>query len=115
NTTAQVTIAPAVEWLLGAQFDDGSWGWSTKRASQSVDMTGAVIQALNAGGRPGTEQQAKGFDYIRGLQHDDGGFPQFAGRGEPNVASTAWAVQAMWSAGLDPRTWAAGRDPLAFM
>jgi prenyltransferase beta subunit len=116
DEAARVTIPPAVDWLLGAQHDDGSWGWSPRKSSQSVDMTGAVIQALNAGGRRATPEQDRGFGYIRALQKPDGGFPQFGDGGESNVASTAWAVQGMWSAGIDPRTWTPGpRDPLDYM
>ena len=81
-------------------------------------MTGAVIQALNAGGQHRhPRKQERGFAYIRGLQNADGGFPQFGSAGVSNVASTAWAVQAMWSAGIDPRGPGrpGRRDPLDYM
>lgn len=101
DDAARAAIPAAVDWLLGAQLEDGSWGWSTRYASRSVDMTGAVIEALRAGGRPDTEHEARGFAYIRSLRNADGGFPQNDPDEPSNVASTAWAVQAMWAAGHD--------------
>jgi hypothetical protein len=86
-----------------------------------VDMTGAAIQALNAAGRQGwakaVEQHA--FEYLKTAQDADGGFPEEPGP-EPNVASTAWVVQAMWSAGINPETWVthsglASEEPLGYM
>ena len=40
------------------------------------------------------------------------------GEAESNVASTAWAVQALWAVGQNPETWTAGpeaREPLDYM
>ena len=52
-----------------------------------------------------TEGQEKAFEYLREAEEPDGGFLEFPGESEPNVASTAWVVQAMWSAGMNPETW----------
>jgi hypothetical protein len=70
-----------------------------------VDMTGAAIEALNAAGLHKTPAQEAAFRYLHLAQDKDGGFPQYAGESEPNVASTAWVVQGMWSADENPETW----------
>ncbi len=50
------------------------------------------------------------------MQSSDGGFPEFPGEVESNVASTAWAVQGIWSAEQDPEAWVKdGNDPLGYM
>jgi hypothetical protein len=117
DPAAQAAIPGAVDWLISVQDPKtGGWGHTPGGATVGVDMTGAVIQALNAAGRRGTEAERRGFDYLRSLQNDDGGFPQASWVKASNVASTAWAVQAMWSAGIDPRAWErAGGDPLDYM
>ncbi len=122
-------IAAAAEWLLDQQKDDGGWHWDTQATASEVDMTGAAIEALSAAGAlsdpaeaaafEGAQQQ--GFEYLEGAQLPDGGFPALpANQGESNVASTAWAVQGIWSAGGNPETWRTGsgqatEEPLDYM
>ena len=66
-------------------------------------MTGAAIQALIAAGRGRNEAVEEGIAYLRDAQNPDGGFPEFPGNPESNVASTAWAVQGIWAVGREPR------------
>jgi hypothetical protein len=122
-------IAGATEWLLDQQKHDGGWHWDTHVTTGEVDMTGAAIEALNAAGPPNDpakrvafeSAQQEGFEYLEDAQLSDGGFPALpAGQGESNVASTAWAVQGMWSAGRNPETWRTGsglasEEPLDYM
>jgi prenyltransferase beta subunit len=113
---AQAAIRPAADWLIAQQNDDGGWAWSVKGSKSEADLTGAAIQALRAAGRGDTVAEKAGLEYLRRIQATDGGFPEFAGEPESNVASTAWAVQGIWAAGQDPEAWlAAGRQPLGFM
>ncbi len=113
---AQAAIQAAANWLIAQQNDDGGWAWSVKGSKSEADLTGAAIQALRAAGRLGTEAERKGLAYLRGTQNPDGGFPEFAGEPESNVASTAWAVQGIWAAGEDPETWIEGdNEPLSYM
>ena len=66
-------------------------------------MTGAAIQALVAAGRGRAPRRVeKALAYLRDAQRPDGGFPEFPGEAESNVASTAWAVQGIWAAGENP-------------
>lgn len=116
---AQAAIQRAADWLIAQQDDDGGWSFEVKGRRTEADMTGAAIQALRAAGRPDTEAERQGLRYLSAMQNPDGGFPEFPGEAESNVASTAWAVQGIWSAGQDPEdpdTWVkGGNDPLSYM
>jgi prenyltransferase beta subunit len=122
---AQDAVARAVEWLEGEQDCDGSWHTSQPRAVKpcgterrllpgettgEVDMTGAALEALNAAGRSDSGGQENAFAFLREYQAVEGGFREEASQSEPNVASTAWVVQAMWSAGVNPETWVKDRE-----
>ena len=69
-------------------------------------MTAAAIEALNAAGMHNTKAQRKAFEYLH-LKPRTLMVASLSTRGkaEPNVASSAWAVQAIWSAGQNPETW----------
>jgi prenyltransferase beta subunit len=113
---AQAAIQRAADWLIAQQDDDGGWSFEVKGRRTEADMTGAAIQALRAAGRSDTEAERDGLRYLRAMQGSDGGFPEFSGEAESNVASTAWAVQGIWSAGQDPEAWVrGGNDPLSYM
>lgn len=113
---AQVAIQHAADWLIAEQDDDGGWSFEVKGRRTEADMTGAAIQALRAAGRSDTEAERSGLQYLRAMQNSDGGFPEFPGEAESNVASTAWAVQGIWSTGQDPEAWVkGGKDPLSYM
>lgn len=112
----KAAVRRATKWLLAQQRPDGSWASHSPGSVSDADMTGAAIQALNAAGRHGTAAEARAFEYLRGVQGTDGGFAAAPGGGS-NSATTAWATQAIWSAGDDPREWRreAGRDPLRYL
>jgi prenyltransferase beta subunit len=114
---AQAAIRRATDWLIAQQDSDGGWSFEVKGGRTEADMTGAAIQALRAAGRPSTEAEQEGLHYLRDIQNPDGGFPEFPGEAESNVASTAWAVQGIWSAGQDPESWVKGeeKEPLSYM
>jgi prenyltransferase beta subunit len=128
EAAAQGAVQQAAQWLIEVHNSGGGWPSQTvcqahaqpvNECSSEVDMTGAAIEALNAAGRHDTEVQEEALEYLHEVQSESGGFPEYAGE-EPNVASTAWAVQAMWSAGEQPETWVkdvSGRvgQPLAYM
>jgi hypothetical protein len=113
---AQETIALAAAWVESVQQENGGWAWSPT-GEDETDMTGAAIQALIAAGKGGGEAVREGLDYLGLAQAPDGGFPDFPGTPESNVASTAWAVQAIWCGGENPEEWRApsGAEPLGYM
>ncbi len=61
----------ALDWLLGQQGADGR--------GEDTDLTGSVLEALNAGGRRNTPAQARALAYLRSRQNADGGFGGGAG------------------------------------
>jgi hypothetical protein len=112
---------PSTGHRTGGQCPPGGGELAGEPGSE-VDMTGAAIEALNAAGRQGVAKQVEqhAFEYLKTAQDPNGGFAEEPGAQEPNVASTAWVVQAMWSAGINPETWAtrsglASEGPLGYM
>lgn len=119
-------VSRAAQWLEAEQDCDGSWPTTDPRPARpcvagerrlllgepegEVDMTAAAVQALQAAGRSDAKGLAAAFAFLREAQTENGGFPELSGGTEPNVASTAWAVQAMWSAGINPEDWTTHSD-----
>lgn len=117
---AEAAIGPAADWIESIQLPGGGWAWNATSTSDEVDMTGAAIQALIATGRGRNDAVEAGIAYLRRAQNADGGFPEFPGNAESNVASTAWAAQGIWAVGENPEDWRAGsgsvaEEPLGYM
>jgi prenyltransferase beta subunit len=117
---AQAPIQAAADWIEANQQENGGWAWDDREAPDEVDMTGAALQALIAAGRSNDDAVKEGIAYLHHAQNLDGGFPEFPGESESNVASTAWATQAIWAAGENPEDWATGsgqetEEPLDYM
>jgi energy-coupling factor transport system substrate-specific component len=108
--------ARTLRWLERQQDRDGGFNFATAGASSDVDDTGAALQALAAAGGSSAAVRRRAVAFIVGQQDRDGGFPSQAGTGS-NAQSTAWAVQGLISAGVDPnRVHRAGsRSPLAYL
>ncbi len=111
--------APMAGWLASQQDRDGGYGFAGAGpgASSDSDDTGAVLEAL--GGQPGAgvaRARARAVRYLRGHQDGDGGFPSQPGMGS-NAQSTAWAVQGLLAAGVDPWTLhrAGAPSPLSYL
>jgi energy-coupling factor transport system substrate-specific component len=88
-----------VRWLAGQQNSDGGFGFGTAGGASDVDDTGAVLEALAPGGPARLIRGAVSF--IRAAQNGDGGLPSQPG-GPSNAQSTAWAIQGLIAAGVDP-------------
>jgi hypothetical protein len=71
-----------------------------------------VLQALAVAGRG--PALAKGVDYLRASQHKGGGFA-LAFNGPVNSQSTAWAVQGLLAAGVNPGSLRRGGTPLSYL
>jgi prenyltransferase beta subunit len=95
----------ATNLLAASGNGDGGWGYSPGGASD-VDSTALVLQALRAGGAPVTSTAVlSGAAYLRAAQNADGGFPYAPAADSSdtsNANSTAFAVQGLLAAGLDP-------------
>ncbi len=93
-------VAPAqrtLSWLARQQNHDGGFSFATAGGGSDVDDTGAALEAL--GRRAPVAGRAVTF--IRRQQNLDGGFPAQPG-GESNAQSSAWAIQGLLAAGIDP-------------
>ena len=117
---AQAAVGPAADWIESLQHANGGWAWNATSTRDEVDMTGAAIQALIAAGHGRNETVEQGIAYLREAQNPDGGFPEFPGNPESNVASTCWATQAIWAVGENPESWRSGsgeptEEPLDYM
>jgi prenyltransferase beta subunit len=94
--------ARTLSWLVSQEDQDGGFNYGTAGASSDVDDSGAALQALaGARGAAAAHARARAIDFIRSQQDPDGGFPAGAGEGS-NAQSTAWAVQGLIAAGVDP-------------
>jgi prenyltransferase beta subunit len=98
-------VAPpgaTARWLIRQQDRDGGFNYGTAGGSSDVDDTGAVVEALaGVGGGAAHAAISRAVTYLTRHQDRDGGFPSFPGEGS-NAQSTAWAVQGLVAAGVDP-------------
>ena len=98
----------AVPALLANQLPDGGWGFG---GFSDPDTTALAMQALVAinGAAP-----ANAINYLKAQQLPDGGW----GFGDSNANSTAFVIQALIAAGIDPNSAdfnKAGKTPLGFL
>jgi energy-coupling factor transport system substrate-specific component len=104
-------LARSGRWLRSAQNNDGGWGLKPDQPS-TPDSTGSALQALALAGR-GTAM-GKGASFLRGAQSSDGGWALYGGG--TNSQSTAWGVQGMVAAGVNPAgVTSGGRSPLDYI
>ncbi len=84
-------------WLRRQQNGDGGFSFASAGGGSDVDDTGAALEALGGAGAGAARATA----FIRAQQNRDGGFPSQPGD-VSNAQSTAWAVQGLLAAGVDP-------------
>jgi squalene-hopene/tetraprenyl-beta-curcumene cyclase len=118
---AQPAVARGVEWLLGAQEEDGSW--FGRWGANYVYGTGAAVPALVAAGlAPSHPAITRAVSWLEAHQNPDGGWgedlrsyddPAQAGRGASTASQTAWALLGLLAAGVRSATTEAGVSFLA--
>jgi prenyltransferase beta subunit len=91
--------ARMLRWLVRQQDRNGGFSFAKAGDLADVDDTGAALEGL-AGTSYGRARR-RAVAYIRAAQNRDGGFPAQPG-GSSNAQSTAWAVQGLVAAGVDP-------------
>ena len=97
-----VPPASMLPWLIRQQDADGGFNYGTRGGESDVDDTGAVLEALAGVGGPAVAHaRSRAIRYIRAEQDRNGGFPSQPGSGS-NAQSTAFAVQGLIAAGVDP-------------
>ena len=102
-------------WLIHQQDRDGGFNFATAGGASDVDDSGAALEALASDGGAGSARH-RAVGYIRSHQNRDGGFPSESG-GTSNAQSTAWAVQGLLAAGVNPGTLhrSGAASPLAYL
>jgi energy-coupling factor transport system substrate-specific component len=107
-------VRGSVRWLARQQNRDGGFGFRPSAVSD-VDDTGAVLQALAAGGMRGSKVARRAVRFLKGAQRPDGGFGQMRFQ-DSNAQSSSWAVQGLVAAGRNPGAFKRrGRSPLAYL
>lgn len=108
--------AKAVRWLRGQASSDGGFSWNPGGRSD-VDSTGAVVQALRAGGVSASSSVIRdALKYMRSKQQRDGGFAY--DYGGSTTSSTVIAVQGIVAARQNPtsRSWRkSGKSPIRYL
>jgi energy-coupling factor transport system substrate-specific component len=100
--SAAVAAPPRMmAWLVRQQDRDGGFNFAGAGATSDVDDTGGALEALAGGGQQADGARRRAIAFVRGQQDRDGGFPAAPGAGS-NAQSTAWAVQGLIAAGVDP-------------
>ncbi|NJP06806.1 MAG: hypothetical protein HC837_14925 [Chloroflexaceae bacterium] len=103
----------AIDWLIGEQQADGSWG--------SVDNTGLALQALRAADIAVDDQvMVAALTFLRDSQADIGGWDGSGATDASAIStnSTAYAIQGLLAAGVDlnDTQWLTdGRSPLGVL
>jgi energy-coupling factor transport system substrate-specific component len=102
---AEGTAPPAatVAWLARQADYDGGFNFATAGGASDVDDTGAALEALAGASGSAGRARSRAVAYLRRMQNRDGGFPSDSGA-ESNAQSTAFAVQGLIAAGVDPTT-----------
>jgi energy-coupling factor transport system substrate-specific component len=94
--------AATVTWLTRQHDRDGGYGYSRAGGLSDIDDTGGALEALaGVSGNAASRARAGAVAYIEHHQDRDGGFPSTPGSGS-NAQSTAWAVQGLIAAGVNP-------------
>jgi energy-coupling factor transport system substrate-specific component len=86
--------AATLGWLRRQENTDGGFSFATAGSPSDVDDTGAALEALGRGA-------PRAIAFIREQQNRDGGFPSQPGE-DSNAQSTAFAIQGLLAAGVDP-------------
>lgn len=106
-----VYVNDLVDALVAAQLENGAFN-----SANDPDATSMAINALAPYAAMSADRQTalnKALTALKGMQLEDGGWQD--SYGNPNAASTAFAIIAMTAAGIDPATeWASasGKTPL---
>jgi hypothetical protein len=88
-----------MRWLVHQQDANGGFSFAKRGDIADVDDTGAALEAL--AGTSDHRARRRAVAFVRAAQNRDGGFPAERG-GSSNAQSTAWAVQGLVAAGINP-------------
>lgn len=108
ESVSQPVEKKAINWLVDAQTEDGSWAWNGDPATQGdTNTTSLAIQALaTVDARPDAVDEA--IAYLKDIQNEDAGWPyqkpsDFGTDTDTN--STAYVLQALYAVDADLADW----------
>ncbi|HSC04697.1 MAG TPA: prenyltransferase/squalene oxidase repeat-containing protein [Solirubrobacteraceae bacterium] len=94
--------AATIAWLIRQQDADGGFNFAARGGQSDPDDTGAALEALaGTAGSAAAHARSRAVRFLRGQQDGDGGFASLPGAGS-NAQSTAFAVQGLLAAGVNP-------------
>jgi Prenyltransferase and squalene oxidase repeat len=108
--------AATIGWLTRQQDADGGFNFAGRGGQSDPDDTGAALEALaGSAGSTAARARARAVAFLRRQQDGDGGFASLPGAGS-NAQSTAFAVQGLLAAGVDPSSLRRrGASPLDYL
>jgi energy-coupling factor transport system substrate-specific component len=110
RSAALVPPPRTIAWLVRQEDRDGGFNFAGAGATSDVDDTGAALEALAGGGPTVAGARRRAIAFLRVQQDRDGGFPATPGAGS-NAQSTAWAIQGLLAAGVEPDSLHRGGAP----
>ncbi|MHB1354654.1 MAG: prenyltransferase/squalene oxidase repeat-containing protein, partial [Anaerolineae bacterium] len=92
----------SVQALIAMQAADGGWEWGPGFGTDS-NSSALVLQALVAAGALSDAAVVNALDYMKSQLSPEGGFTYSTAWGNaPDANSTAYGIQALLAAGIDP-------------
>jgi hypothetical protein len=106
----------AVDWLVGHQNGDGSWG-PLPGAPGDVEATATVREALSAAGRDGSVAASRASSWLGTHQGIDGGWSRTGDGTTSDVPATAAVARSLLAQGVNPvdANNNAGQSPMSFL
>ncbi len=104
----------SAHWIADQQNEDGGFSFREEGGESDVDVTGAVLQAIEASGEDDKRLEDDAVAFLRKAQNRDGGFGQRADDAS-NAQSTAFAVQGLAASGETVDGFGRGEDPLEYL
>ncbi len=109
-------VAGAGRWLAGQQNADGGFSFARRGSASDSDDTAAALQGLVESLGRRSPPVGRAVRYLRRAQSADGGWSLASGASS-DAQSTAWAIQALDAAGVDPGAVRrpGGRSPIGYL
>ncbi|MEA2348031.1 MAG: energy-coupling factor transport system substrate-specific component [Thermoleophilaceae bacterium] len=107
-------LTASSHWLADqANEDDGGFAVNSN-SKGDVDVTGAVLQAMEASGEVDNKVEDDAIKFLKDAQNSNGGFGQFDGD-QSNSQSTAFAIQGLAAASETPSDFGGKNSPIDYL
>lgn len=116
---ADAVISDSKNFLLAHQLTGGGWGYSTSAGADSNTTASAIVALIASGVPPADSHIQNALNYLKTAQNSDSGFtydPASQYGTDSDSSSTAWAMWALASAGIDQSAWSRdGHTPADYL